>query len=105
MNHHSAPTDFLTYDARLSADLRWALDQGGWYFEEKSELWYAFRRLTDRLNAMHVSFAVIGGLAMFEYGFIADSHTMSIYWSREKPWNEFSSRSSAMAITAPNRCN
>jgi hypothetical protein len=58
----------LTYEQRLARDPRWALSEGSRHFEEKSAVFDALRKITNRLNGMGISYAVVGGLALFQHG-------------------------------------
>jgi len=59
---------FLTYEQRLEGDPRWALSEGSRHFEEKSAVFDALRKITNRLNGMGIPYAVVGGLALFQHG-------------------------------------
>src|SRR5271156_6744968 len=58
----------LNYDQRLARDPRWALSEGSRHFEEKSAVFDALRKITNRLNEMGIPYAVVGGLALFQHG-------------------------------------
>lgn len=58
----------LTYEQRLARDPGWALSEGSRHFEEKSAVFEALRKITNRLNGMGVPYAVVGGLALFQHG-------------------------------------
>ncbi len=58
----------LTYEDRLLRDQRWALSEGSRHFEEKSAVFDALRKITNRLNEMGITYAVVGGLALFQHG-------------------------------------
>jgi Uncharacterised nucleotidyltransferase len=58
----------LTYEQRLARDPRWALSEGSRHFEEKSAVFDALRKITNRLNEMGIPYAVVGGLALFQHG-------------------------------------
>lgn len=64
MAEHSA-----TYEERLKADLGYALEEGGLYFNQCSEAHKALKRITDRLNDLRVNYAVSGGMALFLHGY------------------------------------
>jgi hypothetical protein len=59
----------ITYEQRLSADSRWAMSEGSGHFEQKSAVQDTLRRVAERLNALGVEYAVVGGMAMFKHGF------------------------------------
>ena len=58
----------LTYEQKLTSDPRWALSEGSRHFEENSAVFDALRKITSRLNAMDIPYAVVGGLALFQHG-------------------------------------
>ncbi len=58
----------LTYEQRLARDSRWALSEGSRHFDEKSAVFDALRKIMNRLNDMGISYAVVGGLALFQHG-------------------------------------
>ena len=58
----------LTYEQRLGRDPRWALSEGSLHFEERSAVFDALRKITNRLNGMGIPYAVVGGLALFQHG-------------------------------------
>ena len=58
----------VTYEARLDADLRWALIQGSRHFEEDSAVFRALRTIARRLKELDIPYAVVGGMALFRYG-------------------------------------
>lgn len=58
----------LSYEALLDADLRWALNQGSRHFEEDSAVFHALRNIAQRLKALDIPYAVVGGMALFRYG-------------------------------------
>ncbi len=58
-----------SYEARLNADRRWALREGSMHFERESSVHLTLQRLTRRLDELGVSYAVVGGMAMFLHGY------------------------------------
>ena len=42
----------------------WALSEGSRHFEEKSTVFDALRKITNRLNELGIAYAVAGGLAL-----------------------------------------
>lgn len=56
------------YEMRLNRDPRWALIEGGLHFEEKSSVFLALKKIARRLEEMGVSYAVVGGMALFHHG-------------------------------------
>ena len=44
------------------------MSEGSRHFEEKSAVFDALRKITNRLNGMGIPYAVVGGLALFQHG-------------------------------------
>lgn len=59
----------IPYEERLAQDPRWALSEGSKFFEEKSSLQQALRKITQRLEELKIPYAVAGGMALFQHGF------------------------------------
>lgn len=59
----------LTYENKLDGDIRWALDEGGRYFQRESAVHLAARRLADAFEQLDIRYAVTGALAMFFHGY------------------------------------
>lgn len=59
---------YVAYEEKLARNPRWALTEGSHHFEEKSAVFDALRKITDRLNDMAIPYAVVGGLALFQHG-------------------------------------
>lgn len=57
------------YEKRLALDSRWALSEGSKFFEGKSAVQEALRKITARLHALGIDYAVAGGMALFNHGF------------------------------------
>ena len=62
------PRGFVPYEKRLASDPRWALSEGSRFFEEKSAVQEALRKITERLNELGIPYAIAGGLALFRHG-------------------------------------
>jgi hypothetical protein len=58
-----------SYEDRLDQNPEWALSEGSRFFEEKSALQDALRRVARRLDELNVPYAVAGGMALFKHGF------------------------------------
>jgi hypothetical protein len=71
-----------TYEEQLHGDLRWALNEGSNYFEGGSRVQQALRKVTARLQAMNVRYAVVGGMALFAHGFQRFTEDVDILVSR-----------------------
>lgn len=57
-----------SFEMRLNDDPRWALAEGSRHFEENSSVFKTLHDVADRLNALEVSYAVVGGMALFRHG-------------------------------------
>jgi hypothetical protein len=56
------------YEKRLDADLNWALREGGMFFQSESEVQKSLRRITARLGALGIDYAIVDGMALFIHG-------------------------------------
>jgi hypothetical protein len=73
----------LTYEEQLNSDPRWALSEGSRYFEEKSAVQEALRKITGRLDALGIRYAVAGAMALFAHGFRRFTEVVDILVTRE----------------------
>ena len=64
-----APAALTSYEERLDKNSEWALSEGSRFFEEKSAVQDALRRVARRLDELNVPYAVAGGMALFKHGF------------------------------------
>jgi hypothetical protein len=64
----ASPRPVVSYERRLASDARWALSEGSKFFEEKSAVQEALRKITGRLSSLGIPYAVVGGLALFRHG-------------------------------------
>lgn len=58
-----------SYEDRLDQNPEWALSEGSRFFEEKSAVQDALRRVARRLDELNVPYAIAGGMALFKHGF------------------------------------
>lgn len=73
----------LDYKKRLDGDLNWALREGGMFFQGESEVQKSLRRITARLSALGIEYAVVGGMALFLHGFRRFTEDVDILVTRE----------------------
>ncbi len=73
----------LTYEQRLTNDPRWALSEGSRHFEENSAVFEALHKICQRLKEMGVSYAVVGGMALFLHGLRRFTEDVDILVSKE----------------------
>jgi hypothetical protein len=59
----------IPYEQRLKRDFAWALREGSMHFEDESAVQKTLRRITERLDALGIPYAVAGGLALFFHGY------------------------------------
>ncbi len=73
----------IVYEQLLNRDLDWALREGGMHFEEKSAVHKALQKITRRLEELGVSYAVVGGMAMFLHGYRRFTEDVDLLVTRE----------------------
>lgn len=71
------------YEKRLDGDLTWALREGGMFFQNESEVQKSLRRITNRLHAFGIDYAVVGGMALFLHGLRRFTEDVDILVTRE----------------------
>ena len=83
MNSQKSLEAVPDYAKRLDADINWALREGGMFFQGESEVQKSLRRITGRLNALGIDYAVVGGMALFLHGFRRFTEDVDILVTRE----------------------
>jgi len=73
----------IAYEKKLDADPAWALKEGGLHFEEKNAVHDTLRRITSRLKALGIPYAVVGGMAMFAHGYRRFTDDVDLLVTRE----------------------
>ena len=73
----------ILYEERLRDDFAWALTEGSMHFEQKSAVQQALRNITAQLDALHVDYAVAGGMALFSHGFRRFTEDVDILVTRD----------------------
>jgi hypothetical protein len=73
----------LTYEERLNRNLDWALREGSMHFEEQSAVHKTLRRITQRLDELGISYALVGGMALFFHGYRRFTEDVDILVTRE----------------------
>lgn len=71
------------YTQRMNADMNWALREGSMFFQNEGEVQKSLRRITARLNALCIDYAVVGGMALFLHGFRRFTEDVDILVTRE----------------------
>ena len=59
----------IAYEERMNRDPRWAMSEASEFFEGKGSVQTALRKITARLHALGIPYAVVGGMALFSHGF------------------------------------
>jgi hypothetical protein len=72
-----------TYEQRLTMDARWALSEGSRFFEEKSSVQDALRKIAKRLHDLGIPYAIVGGMALFHHGVRRFTEDVDILVTRE----------------------
>lgn len=73
----------VAYEHKLSANPGWALSEGSKFFEEKSAVQSALRKITTRLDKLKLPYAVAGGMALFYHGYRRFTEDVDILVTRE----------------------
>ncbi len=73
----------VAYETRLNADPRWALSEGSRHFEQKSAVQETLRRIAQRLDAIGVTYAISGGMALFQHGYRRFTEDVDVLVTRE----------------------
>src|SRR5437016_780888 len=59
----------VIYEKQLDRDPRWALREGSMHFEKESAVHKTLEKITSRLEALGIPFAVMGAMALFFHGY------------------------------------
>jgi hypothetical protein len=73
----------IPYEQRLNQNSRWALTEGSIFFEDKGAVQQAMRRIAKRLDELGVPYAIVGGMALFQYGFRRFTEDVDILVTRD----------------------
>jgi hypothetical protein len=65
----SRASALVPYEQQLDSDSRLALSEGSRFFEDKSAVQDALRKITRRLNELEIPYAIVGGMALFHHGY------------------------------------
>lgn len=71
------------YEERLRRDTGWALNEGGFHFENSSMAQQAMRKICARLEALGIDYAVAGGMALTHHGHVRFTKDVDILVTRE----------------------
>src|ERR1700678_1883448 len=61
--------EVVGYEQRLNQNPRWALSEGSRFFDDKSAVQDALRKIASRLNEFGIPYAVVDSMALFHYGY------------------------------------
>lgn len=73
----------VPYEQRLNADTHLALLEGSMHFEKGSKVHDALQRITRRLDSLNVSYALVGGMALFLHGYRRTTDDVDILVTKE----------------------
>ncbi len=73
----------ITYEQKLNADLRWALQEGSMHFDKASAVHKSLNKITRRLAELDIPYAVVGGMALFLHGFRRFTEDVDLLVTRE----------------------
>jgi hypothetical protein len=79
----ASQTSLPVYEKQLDRDSRWALSEGSRHFEEKSAVFAALQKITQRLNDLDVPYAIVEGMALFKHGVRRFTEDVDILVTRE----------------------
>jgi hypothetical protein len=74
---------FIPYETRLDHDPEWAMSEGSKFFEGKSQVQATLKKIAKRLGELGVSYVVVGGMALFRYGYRRFTDDVDILVTRE----------------------
>jgi hypothetical protein len=77
------PGDVPTFEEQLARDSRWALSEGSKFFEGAGAVQETLRKITTRLQDLEVSFATVGGMALFYHGLRRFTEDIDLLVTRE----------------------
>ncbi|MBI2805947.1 MAG: nucleotidyl transferase AbiEii/AbiGii toxin family protein [Planctomycetes bacterium] len=68
IDEHQRAANVVSFEDRLSRDLRWAMGEGSLFFEDRGAVQTTLRKITKRLTELGIPYAVVGGMALFVHG-------------------------------------
>jgi hypothetical protein len=71
-----------TYEADLHASLDATVQEAGDYFAKKGRLHETLRRLASRLEAEGIAYALVGGMALGEHGYVRMTEDVDLLLTR-----------------------
>jgi hypothetical protein len=73
----------IPYEQRLNANPRLALLEGSMHFEKESKVYATLLKVTKRLDALSIPYALVGGMAMFLHGYRRFTEDVDILVTKE----------------------
>ncbi|MBY0524271.1 MAG: nucleotidyltransferase family protein [Gemmataceae bacterium] len=73
----------ITYEQQLNRNIRWALREGSMHFEKESAVHKSLEKITRRLKDLDISYAVVGGMALFFHGLRRFTEDVDILVTRD----------------------
>jgi hypothetical protein len=73
----------VPYERQLDADMEWALEEGGKFFEGKSAVHQSLRKIAMRLDELGIPYSVVGGMALYLHGYRRFTDDVDILVTRE----------------------
>jgi hypothetical protein len=73
----------IPYEHRLDADSRWALLEGSMHFDKTNAVHRSLQRIARKLDDLGISYAIMGGLALFFHGYRRFTEDVDILVTRE----------------------
>jgi hypothetical protein len=71
------------YEDKLKENLDWALREGSMHFDQDSGVHKTLRAITSRVDKLGISYAVVGGMAMFAHGYRRFTDDVDLLVTRE----------------------
>jgi hypothetical protein len=62
-------TAVIPYEEQLNQNWEWAMQEGSRFFDESNKVHQSLKNIIARLEELNISYAIVGGMALFRYGF------------------------------------
>jgi hypothetical protein len=77
------PSKIISYEQRLRTDPDLVLKEASLYFNQQGDLYKTLNDLTQRLDEIGIPYALIGGLALAQHGFVRMTEDIDILLTQE----------------------
>jgi hypothetical protein len=74
---------YPVYEEQLHADHWWAVHEGWKHFRGESTVQDALRRIANKLDDLHIPYAVVGGLALNFHGYVRFTEDVDLVVTKE----------------------